>query len=160
MNKALENAIYYIHGDTHLKYNVVTELLYDGTLTNFTDVINGFRSNINIRNLFGNTDNICYKICDEIVKCYNKLLLGQLDFILIVTRQDNALKIIKAIDKTKDNCRNDIGVIKIDSVISELNLNNLIQNNTIGWIKYPAYLIGLTGLFFVGRNMYNDYVFE
>ena len=163
MEQALSRGIYYIRGndDSYLKYHIITEIIYDGTKDEFNNVLKSLHINTQVRNIFGDQDNICYTITNSISYYYDRLLINQLDVILIVNRYDNAIKIVKNnLDKTKNNEKNydlEIGVIKIDSVIAEFNLNGLINDkNNFGWysyIKYPIYLIGILGL---GYHLYYD----
>ncbi len=143
MKQALENAIYYIHGndDTYLKYHIISEFVCDN-INEFKDTIESFKHDIQIRNLFGNSNNVCYDICENIAHYHNTLLLDQLDLLLIVTRKDNAIKISRTnIEKYSIN----IGIVKIDSVLAELNLSGL-NSNYGGWYKYPLCLAGALGL--------------
>ena len=178
MEKALSRGIYYIHGndDSYLKYHIITEIIYDGTNDEFNDVLKSLHTNTQVRNIFGDQDNICYTITNSLSHYYDRLLINQLDVILIVNRYDYAIKIVKNnsdknnsdknnSDKNNSNKINqnektydlEIGVIKIDSVIAEFNLNRLINDgNNFKWysyIKYPIYLIGILGL---GYHLYYD----
>lgn len=146
MEQALRSAIYYVHGndESYLKYNVVTEVIFDGTIESLADATSHFRSDIRIRNLFGNKENICYEITDNLSRYYETLLLGQLDVILIVTRHDNAVKISKKYDKYNYNqYKLKTGIVKIDSVIAELNIINLSDSGSSNWYKYPIWALGM-----------------
>jgi len=147
LSHALPRATYYFQGndDSYLKYNIVRELMYDGTKENLSSIVNTFENDIKIRTIFGHND-IHYKITNAIAKNYDKLLLSQVDVILIVTRYDQAIKIVKKPtenDETKYDMN--IAVIKLDSVIAELNLNSSNYKDKYGtWYYYPLYL----GIFF------------
>ncbi len=152
MEKALVDAIYYINGsDTYLNCNVVKEILYDGTQSDFVNTITQLNSDINVRTLFGNHDNICYQILGWIGKCYNQLLIGELDSLLIVTRHDNAIKIRKSgisndeitSDEPNHNYDKNTGIIKIDAVLTELNISSL--NKEYNWYR-PLYWVGIFGI--------------
>ena len=158
MEQALRSAIYYIQGndDSYLKYNIITELLYDGTRENFTDIITSFRSDIQIRNLFGNRENICYEIADGLDQYYERLLLEQLDAILIVTRHDNAIKL--SLKNNSNNIRYDlnIGIVKIDSVIAEINIVQISKLKRDSWYKYPFWIGTAVVLGFIWTSVYSD----
>jgi len=109
MDRALTNAIYYsdtIHG------KVVTEYEYSNK-DDFIKIVKNLRNDIKVRNIFGTSDSICYKICDFISSSYDNLLMGKIDSLLVITRRDNAIRFIRS-EGTN------VGIIKIDSVISEL----------------------------------------
>jgi len=153
INTALPLATYYVndYDDTYLKYNVITEILFDGTESGLNSAIDSFKHNIKIRNLFGNKDNICYKICYAISKCYDVLLVDQLDSVLIVTRKDNVIKLTKSSDKVprfNDFTDKKIGIIKIDSVIAEMNLMQIGRKS--GLISGLKYLLGVTTISCLG----------
>ena len=160
MEQALRSAIYYIHGndDSYLKYNIVTEILHDGTRENFTDIITRFRSDIQIRTLFGNRENICYEIADGLAQYYDTLLLGQLDTILIVTRHDNAIKLSRKSDNNNDyNYDLNIGIVKIDSVIAEININRISHSRrSSSWYKYSFWIGTIVALGFIWTSVYSD----
>jgi hypothetical protein len=116
--------------------------------------VSNLKSNIQIRNLFGNQDNICYEICDCIAKCYNDLLIDQLESVFIVTRHDNAIKLSRKAsgsveDKNIQDKRNNNSsiIIKIDGVLAEINISKLHGTQYKNLYKYPLYL---GGLIFIG----------
>ena len=162
MEQSLKSAIYYL-SDNSTKYNIITEFSYDGTRESFGKIIDTFRSNIQIRGIFGNRENICYEIADSLHTHYNVLLLNQLDTILIVTRYDDVIKISQIheenpkdhhkINGQKINNRN-IGIVKIDSVVAELNIDNIHNARKGRWYKYPLVLGGILVLLTLGLSGY------
>jgi len=146
MKQALKSAIYY--SQENKNYNIISEYFYSNQ-DEFNNIINGFRSDIHIRNVFGNNNNICYEICNNISKDYHDLLIDNLDVLLIITRKDNVIKICKVND---DKDKNNIGIIKIDSVIAELNLTSY---NSTSWYKYPLYL-GAIGFGLICVSIYHS----
>ena len=75
MDVALAKAIYYVKMSEN-KYNVVTELVYDGTKEGFEALIGSFPNNISVRELFGNPhENINYEICQAVSDNYDKILI-------------------------------------------------------------------------------------
>ena len=150
MKQALKSAIYYSHDNKNYNknYNIISEYFYSNQ-DEFNNIINGFRSDIHIRNVFGNNNNICYEICNNISQDYHDLLIDNLDVLLIITRKDNVIKICKVND---DKDKNNIGIIKIDSVIAELNLTSY---NSTSWYKYPLYL-GVIGLGLICVSVYHS----
>ena len=164
MEQALRNAIYYVEGndDSYLKYNIVAEILYDGDKKSLQEVTDYFRSDIRIRNLFGNKENICYEICDRLSNCYDSLLLDRLDVILIVTRHDNAIKITRSINNgskgpTKKSGRLISGIIKLDGVIAELYSINFNQRS---YWYYPILTISVMGLGVLLRDYVIDFAIK
>ncbi len=162
MEQSLRSAIYYLPSPNRSKYDIITELIYDGTRESFGRMINNFRSNIQIRNLFGNKENICYQISDNLYTYYDVLLLNQLDTILIVTRYDEAIRVRKdptnptdPTNQTNQTNQKDptmVGIIKIDSVIAELGSGT----NGFNWYKYPLILGGILGLFLITLKISED----
>ncbi len=154
MKKALVDAIYYVNGldNSYLRYDIVKEIMYDGTQVNFKDAITHLKSDIKVRTLFGNHDNICYQIINSVSMNYQQLLIGELDSLLIVTRHDNAIKIRRSNSSEEDvnvntdhthNYDKNIGIIKIDAVLTELNISSLSKKSN--WSGY-LYWIGIFGL--------------
>jgi len=127
MDQAVIKAIYYTNA---LSGNVISEYQYSNKDT-FCELVRGFRNDINIRNIFGSTDNICYQICDVISQSYDQLLLDNIDCLLIITRKDSTILL------TKNRSIQKVGVIKIDSVLAELNLNQA------GSSKIPYFLFAI-----------------
>ena len=163
MDRALENAIYYMDGNTdiHEKYTIISKSSYDGTKDSFKDVICSFKSDIGIKNMFKNLDNICYDICDGICQYYDKLLIEKIDMLLIVTRQDSAISIVKNSNNSDTNDKNDtndkdqIGIIKIDAVLAEL-LSAGQRNEKRS--RFPLLVIG--AIIFIGVYIYTNMDFE
>jgi len=151
MKRALEDAIYYIHGNdnTYLRYHIITEYVYSD-YESFNNVISTLHSDIRVRNIFGKYDSLCYQICNFIPEHYDNLLIEHLDVLLIVTRKDNAIKLSRKQQKNNPNYIK-IGIIKIDSVVAELNLS--IHNSSTGY-NYPLYFLGAVGLVLLGGIMY------
>jgi len=154
MEQALSRAIYYSHGndDSYLKYNIVAEILYD-TREKLDHILKTLDSNIQVKNIFGNQDNICYEIGKSISKYYHRLLINQLDAILIVTRYDQAIKISRNESKKETKYDLYIGIIKIDSVIAELNIDSIANSKDVKWYMYPIYI---GGILVVWYQIYNS----
>lgn len=149
MKTALGNAIYYIHGNDniYLKYHLISDHIFQDP-EEFNSIMMNLNSDIQVRNIFGNQDNICYDIFRNIGKYYHDLLIGNLDSLLIISRKDNAIKISRKLNSKKSN----IGIVKIDSVLAELNLG---EYNSVSWYKYPLYLVGIVGLGLLGSSVYS-----
>lgn len=134
MNKALNQAIYYtdiIHG------NIISEYSFSNK-KDFIEIIKNLRNDINVRNIFGSSDNIFYQILENVSQSYDQLLLDKLDVLLIVTRKDNVIKLLHTKEiKT-------VGVIKIDSVLVELN----VTDNS-----FYYFLFGVIGLAAVWKGI-------
>lgn len=138
MDKAINKAIYYTD---ILTGNVISEYQYSDR-GKFSEIIKNFRNDINIRSIFGSVDNLFYHICDAILKCYDDLLLDNIDCLLIITRKDNTIRL------SRTNCSKTVGVIKIDSVLAELNLNQTESN------KIPYFLFAIV----TGVLIYNGVI--
>lgn len=113
MDQALLKAIYYSNTTTG---RIVSTYEYSNK-NDFNRIIKNLRNDINIRNIFGTSDSICYKICDFISSSYDNLLLDKIDSLLVITRRDNAIKFIRSEGNNEDT---NFGIIKIDSVLAEL----------------------------------------
>ena len=176
MDKALENAIYYINFSDNNRYKIIDTLYYDGTETCFKKIIGSFRENINIKNFFKRFEHIFYKICDGIANNYKRLLIKNIDRLIIITREDHVIVINSDNSNNSDNNNIDddhydnnndnnndydnnnkypsehirVGIIKIDAVIAELNSSNR-GNNTI----WPSLFIFVAGLL-VGSYILGD----
>ena len=163
MDNALENVIQYVQSDTQSvmsNYNIITNLSYDGTEEDFKNLTDSFRSDINIKNLFKNVDNTYYQICDEIAENYDRLLIGGLDILLLVTRNDSVISIEKNSFEMEDNSNN-IGIIKIDSVLSEMFLLSDIKEERKRWLKYSLCLFAygvLVGAYICNHKFLANYV--
>ncbi len=144
MEQALSRAIYYSYGndDSYLKYNIVAEIIYD-TREKLDHILKTLDSNIHVRNIFGNQDSICYEISKSISKYYDRLLINQLDAILIVTRHDQVVKLSRKESKKETKYDLYIGTIKIDSVIAELNIYGIDNSKGVRWYMYPIYIGGI-----------------
>lgn len=136
MKRALENAIFYSH-DYHT--NVISEHTYSNK-EDFSNIIKNFGKNIEIRNIFGNHDNICYDICNNISYYYDNLLLGNVAKIYITSRRGNSICLINSNNKNKN-----LAIIPIDAVLTELNINQ----DGVGWTKYLW--LGIAGFYIYYR---------
>jgi len=125
MNHALSKAIYYSDTESGSINQVLKNNVCEYTYSNkndFMKVIENLKKDINIRNIFGTTDSICYKICDSISSSYDALLLDKIDSLLIITRKDNSTKFVRSNG-------NKYGIIKIDSVLAELSTYSEKESN-------------------------------
>lgn len=138
MEKALYKSIYYKVENEYNNYEIITEISYDGTKKDLIDKIGGFKNNLNIRKIFNNDDNICYTIFNEIGRNYDKLLLNQVNSILIITRYD---QVIKLYDNTNKN--ETLGIIKIDSVIAELNIERSYKSSWFSFVIIGSILFAI-----------------
>lgn len=160
MLQALERSIYYVKDDNlDYRYNIVSECSYHGAKMDFKEVTDGFRKDINIRTVFGNDDNICYEIFDAISRDYDKLLIKELNSLLIVSRKGSAIRITKTpppgnqlSGRCKPRKSNNVGIIQIDSVLAELNIQSY---NSRSWTSYMYYVVGIAGILFLGTKVYN-----
>lgn len=137
MDQAVIKAIYYTNV---LSGNVISEYQYSNKDT-FYELIKGFRNDINIRNIFGSVDNVCYQICDTISQSYDQLLLDNIDCLLIITRKDNAILLSRSSNPKTSNPKR-VAVIKIDSVLAELNLKQA-GSSKITYFLFAAVTAGL-----------------
>lgn len=144
MDQALIDSMVY---NNHVIYNIIKTFSYDSK-NDFNTIVNGFKDDISIRTYFGNpSNNICYDIFEAIGYYYDKLLIKELDSLLIVNRNGDAIKIHRNI-----TCKKNIGIINIDAVLSEMNINNY---NKKGWLSY-IYITGFVGLICIGVGRYRD----
>lgn len=135
MKAAINKAIYYSHQP--IEYNLITTVLYTD-LSELSTILKNLRKDLSVRNSFGNT-NVVYDICSNID--FNDIAMEQLDGLLIVTRRDMAIKIIR-----KELLNNNFGIIKIDSVLAEIKTKSWFR-----WVLYPV-------LVAVGVGMYHGYL--
>ena len=160
MKEAIKNAIYYVDNtsnNTEDKYNIVTNITYDGTKPNFREAITKLYSNVKVRMLFGNNDNICYHMLYYIGRSFDTLLVGELDNIIIITRNDNAIQISKNIIIPDDIVEVDIknikgmtGIIRIDAVLAELNITEATKGSGLYNLLY---WVGVFGLIYWGSSI-------
>jgi hypothetical protein len=161
MEQALSRAIYYLHGkdDSYLNYNIITEIIYESK-DKLEHILKFLDSNIQVRNVFGDQENICYEISRSISKYYDRLLINQLDSILIITRYDQAVKLSKQRDNKEFRYDLNIGIIKIDSVIAELNIGAISEAKGKKWIMYPFYISGILAVWYYIRCSETPFIFS
>jgi len=112
MKKAIENAIYYT--DTDLQNNIIINFDYTDN-NEFKNILKKLHENIEVVATFGQKDNICYYIFNTLSDMYSELLLDKTTSIYIVNRKDITIKL----NRTDNNEKSRIAVIKIDAVLSE-----------------------------------------
>ena len=164
MNQALENAIYYINNGDNFA-NIITSYSYDGTKKGFGEAMKSIKSDIQVKNIFKNFDNVYYDICEGINRNYDNLLIASLDKLLIITREDSVICIEKIVPNTGSNSNTDntysngdtgnsnnksTGIIKIDAVLVELLIKNQKGRS---WFDYP--IIVIFSLVLAGSCLYN-----
>lgn len=145
MKEAISKSIYYSSSSS---YSLIATFTYSDPYE-FASIMQDLRTNLALRNFFGEK-NIVYDICQNIH--YTDLLMEQLDGLYIVTRRDNAIRIVKK-DATSDN----YGIIKIDSVISELaELSELSPKKSV--FRLALYTLSYPFLLALGAGIYHGYL--
>ena len=135
MKAAINKAIYY--SQHPIEYNLITTIYYTD-LSELSTILKNLRKDLSIRDFFTH-DNVLYDICSNID--FNDISMEQLDGLLIVTRRDMAIKIIR-----KELVNNNFGIIKIDSVLAEIKIKSWFR-----WVLCPV-------LVAVGVGMYHGYL--
>ena len=110
MKTAIEKAIYYSDVNT---FNPIVTFEYTDE-TNFQEIINNLHQNIEVVAIFGNKDNICYRIFKSLN--YKELLFDKTTSIYLVNRKGLAIRLCRSDDLAE---KERIGVVKIDSVLAE-----------------------------------------
>ena len=137
MLKALEKAIYYTDRDD--LFASVINLSYENE-ENFLEICNNLHNNIEVIASFGNKDNICYSIFQNIGRIYNELLLDKTSSIFIVNRRGESIKLFRNVDTTR------VAIIKIDAVLSEYKESS----NKKHFFFYPlTFLLGMMTYSFI-----------
>ena len=152
MEKAVLQAVYY----TDIPIITSNKIILHYTVEkDFKTILDQAYKNVEIRKLLGNTSNISYQILEAISKMFKKLLVSMLNSLCVITREGTIISILGS-NNTKNN--KIIGIIKIDAVLAELNIN-LYMNQTTLFTKMTK-VIGVFGLFgmvgWIGYNYQNN----
>ena len=131
MRNAIEKAIYY--SNTVPSYLEESEIIFYYDAKDIKNLCNNYILSIDAKSIFGDENSISYNIIKTLPDCYNKLLLSQLDSILIVDKFDRSIRLI---NKDISDQIHKIAIIRIDSVKSS------IKESWSKWWLLP--LAGLT----------------
>ena len=140
MEKAVLDAIYY----SDIPIPTITKTLLHYTCEkDFETILDQSHENVEIRKLLGNTNNISYKILHAISKMFKKLLIPMLNSLCIITREGNVIYIM---GPENSNITTMNGIIKIDAVLAELNINSYMTENQTSLVNTITKIVGIFGV--------------
>lgn len=134
MKLAIEKSIYYTPVvPTYYSTPIATFEYTDQN--SFTEIINSLSDQVDVITFFAPRGNICYSIFSYLTTIYQKILLDKITTLFLVNRQDYCIKLIRV---SEEGVEERIGILKVDSVLSE---QALLYKSKWNYLLYPSFFL-------------------
>ena len=116
MKRAIQNSLYFTKVLPDYLQHPITSFSYDNK-NSLKSILTEVNKSIEILTHFGNSEEFYASVLNELVNCYETLLLEKVSAIYLVNRKDISICLVNSLHTKGDN--HNFVVIKLDSILSE-----------------------------------------